>query len=141
LKIASGASQDRRFVSGHGFSRAVRHSTKTRALAPAAHESAGAKAHELEPGPFGTTGSRALTQTETTGEIILPRDGDIDLILHGGEEYELLFTARPNRRIPRQIAGIPITQIGEIVRGRQMKLARSGGRMEILQPAGWEHFG
>jgi thiamine-monophosphate kinase len=43
--------------------------------------------------------------------------------------------------MPRQIAGIPITQIGEIVRGRQMKLARSGGRMEILQPAGWEHFG
>ena len=61
--------------------------------------------------------------------------------MHGGEEYELLFTARPNRRMPRQIAGIPITEIGEIVRGRQMKLARSGGRMEILQPAGWEHFG
>ena len=63
------------------------------------------------------------------------------LILHGGEEYELLFTARPNRRMPRQIAGIPITQIGEIVRGRQMKLARSDGRTEILRPAGWEHFG
>ena len=139
--LPGGSPQHRRLVSGHGFSRAVRHSTMTRALAPAAHESAGANAHEPEPGPFGTTGTRALTQTETTGEIIFLRDGDIDLILHGGEEYELLFTARPNRRIPEHIAGIPITQIGEIVRGRQMKLVTPDGNTELLKPAGWEHFG
>jgi hypothetical protein len=27
------------------------------------------------------------------------------------------------------------------VRGRQMKLVKADGRTEILQPAGWEHFG
>jgi thiamine-monophosphate kinase len=66
---------------------------------------------------------------------------DLFLALHGGEEYELLFTARPNRHIPKQIAGVPITQIGEIVGGKQMKLAKADGRTEILRPAGWEHFG
>ncbi len=68
-------------------------------------------------------------------------DDGLQLALHGGEEYELLFTARPDRRIPKQIAGVPITQIGEIVGGRQMKLAKADGRTEILRPAGWEHFG
>jgi thiamine-monophosphate kinase len=65
---------------------------------------------------------------------------DVSLALHGGEEYELVFTARPNRRIPRQIAGVPVTLIGEIVRGKQMKLAKPDGKTEILKPGGWQHF-
>jgi thiamine-monophosphate kinase len=65
----------------------------------------------------------------------------LTLALHGGEEYELLFAARPNRRIPKQIAGVPVTKIGEIVRGKQMKLIKLDGKSEALKPAGWEHFG
>ena len=60
--------------------------------------------------------------------------------LHGGEEYELLFTTRPGRRIPKQIAGVPITRIGEIIPGHQMKLATPDGRKHVLKPGGWEHF-
>jgi thiamine-monophosphate kinase len=41
----------------------------------------------------------------------------LSLALHGGDEYELLFTARPNRRIPTQIAGVPISRIGEVLGG------------------------
>lgn len=66
---------------------------------------------------------------------------DLDLALHGGEEYELLFTARPNRRVPREVAGIPITRIGEIVRGRGMKLRDPKGGTKALKPGGWQHFG
>jgi thiamine-monophosphate kinase len=62
------------------------------------------------------------------------------LALHGGEEYELLFTAPPKRRIPQQIVGVAVTRIGQIVQGRQMKLVDANGRREILKPAGWEHF-
>jgi len=62
------------------------------------------------------------------------------LALHGGDEYELLFTAHPDRRIPRQIAGVPVTRIGEITPGKQVKLATPDGRAEILQPGGWQHF-
>src|SRR5580692_5560123 len=34
--------------------------------------------------------------------------------LHGGEDYELLFTVRTGKRVPAQIAGVPLTEIGII---------------------------
>ncbi len=63
--------------------------------------------------------------------------------LHGGEDYELLFTAAPAARIPRSIAGVPITRIGRIVRPRAGKptvtlLTERGS--EPLMPHGWQHF-
>jgi thiamine-monophosphate kinase len=68
------------------------------------------------------------------------REVDLEFALHGGEDYELLFTASPSRRIPSRIAGIPITQIGHITRRRKIFLMdRDGGGYE-LQPRGWEHF-
>ena len=65
---------------------------------------------------------------------------DLDLALHGGEDYELLFTARPGVRIPNQIAGIALTQIGRITRKRAMLLRSPEGRSHRLEPRGWEHF-
>ena len=67
------------------------------------------------------------------------RDG-LALALHGGEEYELLFTARPDRRVPKEIAGVPISLIGEIVDGKQMRLAKPDGKTVVLKPGGWQHF-
>lgn len=67
------------------------------------------------------------------------KDG-LALALHGGEEYELLFTAASNRQVPKQIAEVPISLIGEIVRGKRVKLAKSDGKTEILKPGGWQHF-
>jgi thiamine-monophosphate kinase len=68
--------------------------------------------------------------------------GEVDLqfALHGGEDYELLFTAPPGKRIPSRIAGIPITQIGHITRGRKTFLRNRGGVGYELEPQGWEHF-
>jgi len=64
-------------------------------------------------------------------------------ILHGGEDYELLFTARPNAKIPRSLAGVPITRIGRIVPARKsrprMTIVAEGTRFEF-QPHGWEHL-
>lgn len=63
--------------------------------------------------------------------------------LHGGEDYELLFTAKPAVRMPRAIAGVPITQIGRIVRTRRAQapvtLITPHGP-QPLEPRGWEHF-
>ncbi|HKD86783.1 MAG TPA: thiamine-phosphate kinase [Terriglobales bacterium] len=70
----------------------------------------------------------------------LPTSATLEDSLHGGEEYELLFTARPNRYIPQQIAGVAVTCVGSILRGNGMRLATPGGRRQILRPAGWEHF-
>jgi thiamine-monophosphate kinase len=68
------------------------------------------------------------------------REVDLQLALHGGEDYELLFTAHPGKRIPARIAGIPITQIGHITRLRKIFLRNRGGVGYELEPLGWEHF-
>lgn len=57
--------------------------------------------------------------------------------LHGGEDYELLFTSR--KKVPVNIAGVPVTCIGEITRERRIMLAR-GGRETELKTQGWQHF-
>ena len=70
-----------------------------------------------------------------------PKRADgLELALHGGEDYELLFTAPPDKRLPREIRGVSITPIGEILPGHQMWLASHDGKRSVLQPRGWEHF-
>lgn len=68
------------------------------------------------------------------------REVDLPLALHGGEDYELLFTAPHGKPIPSRIAGVPITQIGHITRGRKIFLANRDGTRRELKPQGWEHF-
>ena len=64
------------------------------------------------------------------------------LALHGGEEYELLFTARPEHREEivqlSKEAGVPITAIGEITASSGLRLERDG-TVEALTPSGYEH--
>jgi thiamine-monophosphate kinase len=60
--------------------------------------------------------------------------------LHGGEDYELLFTTLPSRSLANKIAGVRVTRIGEIIRGQDMYLVDSHGQRKRLQPRGWEHF-
>ncbi len=65
-----------------------------------------------------------------------------ELALHGGEDYELLFTV-PRRRLkklPRFFRGVRITSIGEIVRDRKVVLVGKDGRESPLTPRGWDHF-
>lgn len=59
--------------------------------------------------------------------------------LHGGEAYELLFTAPSTERVPPRITGIPITCIGSITRGKRMWMKGRRG-VKHLRPQGWEHF-
>jgi thiamine-monophosphate kinase len=65
---------------------------------------------------------------------------DLHFALHGGEDYELLFTAPRGTRVPSRLAGIPITQTGVITRGRKVFLRNKQGVGYELLPQGWEHF-
>jgi len=68
------------------------------------------------------------------------REVDLPSALHGGEDYELLFTASPQKRIPTRIAGVPITQVGQITgRGPILLMNQRGVNSELI-PHGWEHF-
>ena len=64
--------------------------------------------------------------------------------LHGGEDYELLFTAPASVRMPSSIAGVPVTRIGALTKRRPgqplMTLVAPDGSRETLKPSGWEHF-
>jgi thiamine-monophosphate kinase len=66
----------------------------------------------------------------------------LELALHGGEDYQLLFTvpARVAGRVHGSYYGVKITQIGEITRRRHVELIRGDGRSERLLPRGWDHF-
>ena len=55
--------------------------------------------------------------------------------LHGGEDYELLFTA--SRKIPGRIAGLPITKIGLMTAGHPGRVLFQG---RPLEPRGFDHF-
>jgi thiamine-monophosphate kinase len=67
-------------------------------------------------------------------------DEALALALSGGEDYELLFAARAGARVPRSIAGVRITRVGRLVKGRAVTLVNAAGRRRALKPGGWEHF-
>jgi len=64
--------------------------------------------------------------------------------LHGGEDYELLFTARAGVKMPRTLGGVAITRIGRIVAKRKnaplMTLIAADGTRTALTAQGWEHL-
>ncbi len=68
------------------------------------------------------------------------REVSLEFALHGGEDYELLFTAPRSKRLPSRIAGVPITMIGHITRGRTMFMINENGVGRELAAKGWEHF-
>jgi len=62
----------------------------------------------------------------------------LDLALHGGDDYELLFTSHAT--VTPQIAGVRVTRIGRILRSQGMRLIGEDGKQRPLHAAGWEHF-
>lgn len=66
----------------------------------------------------------------------------LQLALHGGEDFELLFTVKPSHvaRLPRRVDGTPITRIGEIKSEMDGVQISEGSRVWDLNPGGWKHF-
>jgi thiamine-monophosphate kinase len=85
-----------------------------------------------------------LAAASRVGAIVeaqrIPRSASLAQALNRGEDYELLFTARPDARIPSRIAGVAVNRIGLITSGRRVLLERPNGKREKLAPGGWEHF-
>jgi len=66
----------------------------------------------------------------------------LQLALHGGDDYELLFTvpASKAKRLPRSVGGVAITPIGEVTQGREVVVTKSDGQSRSLDPRGWDPF-
>jgi thiamine-monophosphate kinase len=85
-----------------------------------------------------------LLPSSSRAALLLGRD-PIAAALHGGEEYELLFTARPRDAVRvaalgRRL-GLRVTAIGRTLPRRAgVSVVGSDGRRLALIPQGWEHF-
>jgi thiamine-monophosphate kinase len=55
--------------------------------------------------------------------------------LHGGDDYELLFTSCA--RVPRTLAGNPLHLVGRVTEGEPGTILRAG---TPIDPLGWDHF-
>jgi thiamine-monophosphate kinase len=65
----------------------------------------------------------------------------LSMAVHGGDDYELLFTVGASgSRIPEELAGLKLTQIGEITRQRTLRLVDANGAVEALVMGGWDPF-
>lgn len=61
----------------------------------------------------------------------------LEQALHGGEEYELLFTVPGGTKVPERFEDLPLTRLGSIVRGVPGTVQRDG---KPLAPLGYDHF-
>jgi thiamine-monophosphate kinase len=74
---------------------------------------------------------------ELEANLPITRAASLEQALFGGDDYELLFTASRKVRVPRQVAGVPVTEIGTITRGPSGRILFSG---RPLAPQGFDHF-
>ncbi len=69
---------------------------------------------------------------------------NLELALHGGDDYELLFTVPARAKVPGEIAGVPVTEIGAIQRRKDyqpaIQIFDENGKARVLACRGWQHF-
>jgi thiamine-monophosphate kinase len=83
--------------------------------------------------------ARLCTESRVAAAITTPPifpGAALDDALHGGEDYELLFTL-PASKHPKILAGVPVTRIGSIVSGASGYVTLDG---MPLAPLAYDHF-
>ena len=76
-------------------------------------------------------------------QIPIAPNATLQLALHGGEDYELLFTAPRSAKIPASIHGVKVTHMGSVTRKdyrSAIKILDDNGKQRTLRPLGWQHF-
>lgn len=70
--------------------------------------------------------------------IPIAPNATLDDALHGGDDYELLFSS--SKRVPNEIAGVPITEIGKVAKRSGLRIQDNRGKAKELRSKGWQHF-
>lgn len=76
-------------------------------------------------------------------KLPVARGATLELALHGGEDYELIFTAPAKAKIPAAIEGVKTTQIGVVTKKDYrcaIRILDENGTERTLRPLGWQHF-
>jgi thiamine-monophosphate kinase len=74
----------------------------------------------------------------------LPSALQHDCLLHGGDDYELLFSAAPQQHdavlAAARDAAVPVTRIGRIEPGAALVVTDGAGQPLAVAPGGFDHF-
>lgn len=84
--------------------------------------------------------ARLCEASHASASILAPPcfpGASLEQSLHGGEDYELLFTVTPNTKVPGAFEGVPLTRIGSIRSGVAGRVFLNGAPLE---PLGYDHF-
>jgi thiamine-monophosphate kinase len=82
---------------------------------------------------------RMCEASSLRAEIVIPPiclGGSLDHGLHGGEDYELLFTVSSRAKVPVEFEGLRLTQIG-VMRQGKAEVEMEGAPLRAM---GWDHF-
>jgi len=86
----------------------------------------------------------ALPLMACAAHVALPRAQQLEYVLTGGDDYELVFTAPPHRRDAVLAAGLashtPVTCIGTVRAGQGVVLLDAHGRAAPHQFTSFDHF-
>jgi thiamine-monophosphate kinase len=74
---------------------------------------------------------------QLTNDLPIAKGATLEQALHGGEDYELLFTASAEARVRSRLAGVPVTSIGTIRRGKAGDVIFRG---KLLERLAFDHF-
>lgn len=74
---------------------------------------------------------------ELESDLPVAPGASLEEALHGGEDYELLVTIPPKKKVPKKIAGLPLTRIGRVANGPAGQIHFRG---RLLKPKGFDHF-
>lgn len=89
-------------------------------------------------------GAEIYTHRIPMSQAAAPHRGALDAALAGGDDYELLFTADPEQRPAIQAISeqrsLPLTIIGQITEGSELKIRDADGRPFSTNRRGWRHF-
>jgi thiamine-monophosphate kinase len=86
---------------------------------------------------------KAMIPQVRAADVALKHGHDpLQLALHGGDDYELLFTIPPHKTklLPKTFRGVSLTAIGEITRKQDLLVREENGRAWQLLPRGWDPF-
>jgi thiamine-monophosphate kinase len=101
--------------------------------------------HICEASNLGASVQIADVPLSNPAKIVLAEEpGYIDLILSGGDDFELLFTAGKSfRTIEKSLTkdlNVSLTRIGMIVRGRSVEIFDVNGDEYSISKIGYTHF-
>jgi len=83
-----------------------------------------------------------LNRIPISAELSSVRENPLDLALHGGEDYQLLFAVPPEKekQVLNLFSKFKITKIGCFISGKDIFIKGKNGTRKLMEIKGYQHF-